>query len=99
MSGNIDFWTDPHRRESFGAFVLDLLASKYVMDDGMTLFMSQETRDKVDDDLFQTGTPILDNLEFPVNFECFPGSKTLLCLIGCLNVLARPRLRVMTSTS
>ena len=29
IPGNIDFWTDPHYRESFGIFVLDFLASKY----------------------------------------------------------------------
>ena len=57
------FWTDPHCRKSFCVFVLDFLASKYVMDNSLTLFVSQETRDKVDDDLFQTHTPILDNQE------------------------------------
>ena len=76
MSGNIDFWTDPHRRESFGVMVLDILAPSYVMDDGQALFMSHETKDKLDEGRFQTGTAILDNLEFPVNFERFPGSKT-----------------------
>ena len=76
MSGNIDFWLDPHRRQPFGVLVLDLLAFKYDMEHGPTLFVSKETRDVMDDNLFQTGTPILDNLEFPVNFEHFPGSKT-----------------------
>ena len=76
MSGNIDFWTDPHCKESFGVMVLDFLCSKYVMNDGLTLAMSQETKGKLDEDIFETGTPILDSLEFPVNFERFPGSKT-----------------------
>ena len=41
-------------------FLTSLLLS---MDNGLTLFMSQETRDKVDDNIFQTGTPIIDNQE------------------------------------
>ena len=76
MSGNIDFWTDPRRRESFGVLVLDILASKYKLEDGLTLFMSNDTKGKLDESIFQTGTPVLANLEFPVNFELCPGSKT-----------------------
>ena len=41
-----------------------------------TLFMSKETKDKLDEGKFQTGTAILGNLRFPVNFERFLGSKT-----------------------
>lgn len=55
MSGTIDFWTDSHRRECFGAFVLDMLSNKYELEDGTTLFMSNETRKKVDSSKFKTG--------------------------------------------
>ena len=46
-SGNIDFWTDPHRKESFGVFVIDVLAEAYEMMIGgksTRLFMSRKTR-------------------------------------------------------
>lgn len=69
IGGNIDFWTDPHRRDSFGVLVIDILASSYVMADGHTLFMSNETKDKLDTDIFKTSTPKINNIEFPMSFE------------------------------
>lgn len=76
MSGNIDFWTDPHRHECFGAFILDLIAFKYDMKNGLSLFMSDHTKNKLDDSLFVTGKQILSHLEFPLNFERFTKAKT-----------------------
>ena len=56
--------------------MMDLFASKYAMADGQTLFMSNETKDSLGDKAFKTGTPILDNPEYPANFERFLGKKT-----------------------
>ena len=77
VSGSIDFWTDPHRRECFGAFVVNLVAELYRMENGSELFMSRKTRETVDRDEFVTGKPELAVLEFPLNFERFQRSKTI----------------------
>ena len=77
MSGNIDFWTDPHRKESYGALVVDLTAHKFDMTDGQTLFMSKRTQERLDNSMFVTGQPILAPLEFPLNFERFTDAKTV----------------------
>ena len=47
------------------------------MEDGESLFMSNVTRAKLDDDLFETTVPVLDNLEFPLNFKRFDIPKTV----------------------
>ena len=39
------------------------------MADGHTLFMSNETKDKLDTDIFKTSTPKINNIEFPMSFE------------------------------
>ncbi len=39
LSVNIDFWTDTHCKECFGAIVADIIAEKYLLDDGRELFM------------------------------------------------------------
>ena len=39
------------------------------METGQWQFMSQKTKDKLDSSLFLTGKPVLDNLEYPVNFK------------------------------
>ena len=39
------------------------------MADEHTLFMSNETKEKLDTNRFKTGTPKLNNLEIPMNFE------------------------------
>jgi hypothetical protein len=44
VSGTIDFWTDSHRREQYGSFVIDFPAEKYELEDGTTLFMSKKTK-------------------------------------------------------
>ncbi len=31
LSGTIDFWTDSHRKQQFGCFVVDMIAGKYEM--------------------------------------------------------------------
>lgn len=77
MSGSIDFWTDPHRREEFGVFAIILLAEFYTMENGLTLAMSRETRAKLDGSLVAVNTPQLSLLEFPVNFERFREAKTV----------------------
>ena len=78
-SGAIDFWTDPSRKEQFGAFVVNLVAESYPLEYGEALFMSRETRDKLDPELFVTGNPIaeLAVLEYPLNFEKFTKAKTI----------------------
>ncbi len=32
LSGTIDFWTDSHRKQQFGCFVVDMIAEKYEME-------------------------------------------------------------------
>ena len=80
VSGSIDFYTDSHRKECFGAFVIDLVAEKYQLANGSTLFMSRQTKASLKSNsksnLFLTGTPILSNAELIMNFERFPESKT-----------------------
>ena len=71
MSGTIDFWTDPHRKQQFGCFVVDLTAEKYKMKNGNELFMSMQTKNRMNSGLFTNTTPILDSLEYPMNFEAF----------------------------
>ncbi len=71
MSGTIDFWTDLHCKQQFGCFVVDLTAEKYKMKNGNELFMSMRTKNRMDSDLFTNTTPILDSLEYPMNFEAF----------------------------
>lgn len=76
ISGNIDFWRDPHRKECFAAFVVDLCAECYDMANGQTLFMSRATKEKLDSSLFITETPRVEHLEAPLNFERFTEAKT-----------------------
>ncbi len=106
MSGTIDFWTDPHRRQQFGCFVVDLTAEKYKMQNGMTLFMSWRTKTQIKDELFINGTPVLDSLKDPMNFEAFvsvqynsvhcvllrsePYQSTLLFLLFVIRSIQRP---------
>jgi hypothetical protein len=83
MCGCIDFWTDGHHKESYGALVVDMLAEQYDMENGQSLFMSRETKEKLmkeklmEDSLLVTGKPILDHLEYVLNFEPFTKSKTI----------------------
>ena len=49
ISSTTDFVTDPHRKQSFGVLLLDLVAEKYELRDGRTLFMSRETAKKIND--------------------------------------------------
>ena len=42
LSVNTDIWTDTHRKECFGAIVADIIAEKYMLDDGRELFMSKK---------------------------------------------------------
>jgi hypothetical protein len=49
ISTTTDFVTDPHRKQSFGVILLDLVAKKYELRDGRTLFMSEETSKKISD--------------------------------------------------
>jgi hypothetical protein len=83
-SGSIDFWTDKHRKESFGAFVMDFLAPQYEVSVGngisMNLFMSNETKARLDASMFIRDVPVLANLEAVLNFERFDEEKT------CANV-------------
>ena len=56
VSGTIDFWTDSHRREQYGSFVIDFPAEKYELEDGTTLFMSKKTKEGMPDGFLLTGT-------------------------------------------
>jgi hypothetical protein len=44
VSASTDFWTDSHRKEQFGALVIDLVAEQYLVK-GLEkyMFMSKET--------------------------------------------------------
>lgn len=77
MSLNLDFWTDPHRKEQYLCMVYDLLAEQYDMADGSSLFMSRETESKLDESNFLRTTPTLANLEYPGNFQRCQFSKTI----------------------
>jgi len=77
LSGNIDFWTDEHRHEQFGAVTVDVMVNRYNMVNGESLLMSDATSAKLEDDLFMTRKPSLENLEFPLNFEHFDIPKTV----------------------
>jgi hypothetical protein len=67
MSGTIDFWTYPHRKQQFGCFVVDLTTERYKMQNRVTLFMSRRTKNRVKDELFSNSTLLLDSLEYPMN--------------------------------
>ena len=47
------------------------------MDTGRWQFMSWETKDKLDSSFFLTGKPVLDDLEYHVNFEKMMNPKTV----------------------
>ena len=75
LSGTIDFWTDSHRKQQFGCFVVDMIAEKYEMENGQALFMSRMTKSRHrDQDLIfanYCAAPTLASLEYPMNFEMF----------------------------
>jgi hypothetical protein len=54
VSGTIDFWTDSHRREQYGSFVIDFPAEKYEFENGTALFMSKKTKEGMCDGLLLT---------------------------------------------
>jgi hypothetical protein len=43
LSASTDFVLDPHRKESYGVLLLDIIAYKYRLNDGRTLYMSKHT--------------------------------------------------------
>ncbi len=50
MSAAIDFWTCSHRKECFGALVVDLIANKYFIEEmGMSFFMGKKTMQHLGD--------------------------------------------------
>jgi len=55
VSGTIDFWTNSHRREQYGSFVIDFSAEKYEFENGTALFMSKKTKEGIRDGLLLTG--------------------------------------------
>ncbi len=54
VSGTIDFWTDSHRHEQYGSFVIDFSAEKYEFENGTALFMSKKTKEGMPDGLLLT---------------------------------------------
>ena len=80
ISGTIDFWTDPHRRKQYGAFVIDILANKYLLRNGSWKFISNETLGGLSSEILLSKNGKLENLEAVMNFEEFGKAKT------CTNV-------------
>ena len=79
MSGTIDFWTESYRRECFAVMMIDLIAEKYVFNNGQMLFMSRETRSKVDSKMI-IGEASLDIFDAPLNFYQFDKESKLFCV-------------------
>lgn len=78
-SVSTDFWTDSSHRESFGCIIADLQAKKYELTNGLVLFMSDATRERLlkrDEDIFVTGEGELSDLKYVLNFEHFDNAKT-----------------------
>jgi hypothetical protein len=49
VSASTDFWTDSHRKEQFGALVINMIAETYFVDElDMWLFMSHETTKRLE---------------------------------------------------
>ncbi len=49
VSASTDIWTDSHRKEQFGALVINMIAEKYIVDEfDMWLFMSRETAERLE---------------------------------------------------
>jgi hypothetical protein len=49
VSTSTDFWTDSHRKEQFGALVINMIAEKYFVDElDVWLFMSCETAKRLE---------------------------------------------------
>ncbi len=59
LSVNTDFWTDSHHKECFGATVSDIIAEKYMLDDGRELFMSKKTAKGVGDQVLSNVSSFL----------------------------------------
>ena len=80
-SAAIDFWTDSHRKESYGALVVNVTANKYELSNGLSLFMSDETKEATTQlhgkDFFISHQPNLECAEFVMNFEKFDKPKTI----------------------
>ncbi|KAL7502257.1 hypothetical protein ACHAXN_000889, partial [Cyclotella atomus] len=74
VSVSTDFWTNPHRREQFGALVIDLIARLYYVEShGKYMFMSKQTAERL-------GVPQkskLTDMEYVLNFEKFDKPKTI----------------------
>jgi hypothetical protein len=49
VSASTDFWTDSHRKEQFGAHVINMIAEKCFVDElNMWLFMSRDTAERLE---------------------------------------------------
>ncbi len=49
VSASTDFWTDSHRKEQFGALVINMIAKKYFVDEfDVWLFMGRETANRLE---------------------------------------------------
>ena len=77
MSGTINFWTESFCRESFAVMMIDLIAEKYLLKNGQTLFMSKDTSSKIPTGQM-IGEATLDLLEAPLNFQRFEKESKLL---------------------
>ena len=71
--GSIDFLTDPHCKESFAAFAINLVTERYELSNGISLFMSRHTKTiltiKCGLRFFLNWMPILANADLVMNFE------------------------------
>ena len=50
LCGTTDMWTDSHRKEQFGALVINIIANKYRLNNGKELFMSKKTAKSLQND-------------------------------------------------
>ncbi len=50
------------------------------MQNGVTLFMSRRTKNRIKEELFSDATPALDSLEYPMNFEAFVSTTASLLI-------------------
>lgn len=55
IAASIDFWNNSRHHGSFGLFVINFVAEQYEVFNEMDLFMSRETKEKLDTKVCTTG--------------------------------------------
>ena len=59
VSVTTDFWTDPHRKDSFCALLADVAAPKYTLANGTSFFMSKKTAQSLGDNIISSTVCLL----------------------------------------